>query len=126
MIPEETLTKLYVDQKYSVKDIAKQLGCSTHKISYWMDRYDIKRRSISDAIYSKRHPGGDPFHVKEITSLEDARLYGLGIGLYWGEGTKSNKHSVRLGNTDPELIKTFISFLVELYGVRKDDLRFGL
>lgn len=50
----------------------------------------------------------------------------MGIGLYWGEGNKANKYSVRLGNTDPELINIFIKFLVELFGVDKEKLKFGL
>ena len=53
-------------------------------------------------------------------------LFGLGVGLYWGEGTKSNKHCVRLGNTDPRLIKAFIRFLIRIGGIKKDKLRFGL
>jgi hypothetical protein len=31
-----------------------------------------------------------------------------------------------LGNTDPELIKAFIKFLVELFGVNRERLRFSL
>lgn len=48
------------------------------------------------------------------------------MGLYWGEGTKANEYSIRLGNSDPELIKAFMRFLIELYGVDKDKLKFGL
>jgi len=107
-------------------DIALGLGCSVHKVTYWMDRHQIKRRSISEAVYQKHNPNGDPFTIKPITTKADAELLGLGLGLYWGEGTKANKHSVRLGNTDPELIKAFMRFLIELFGVSKDRLRFGL
>jgi hypothetical protein len=53
-------------------------------------------------------------------------LFGLGIGLYWGEGTKANLNSVRLGNTDPLLIQKFIDFLVTFFCVEKKDLKFGL
>jgi len=50
----------------------------------------------------------------------------MGLGLYWGEGNKANIHSLRLGNTDPELIKTYMSFLITLFGVKKENLKFGL
>ena len=53
-------------------------------------------------------------------------LFGLGLGLYWGEGTKANKHSVRLGNTDPDLIVKFIQFLMRFFKIQKKDMRFGL
>ncbi len=61
-----------------------------------------------------------------IKTKADAELLGMGLGLYWGEGTKSNKHSVRLGNTDPALLRTFVRFLVDLFGVKKADMRFAL
>lgn len=43
-----------------------------------------------------------------------------------GEGNKANKYSVRLGNTDLNIIKTFILFLTQLCGVNIADLKFGL
>jgi hypothetical protein len=110
----------------SMNDIALKYGCSIHKVTYWMDKHQIKRRSISDAIYLRHNPNGDPFKIKPITTLQDAELYGMGIGLYWGEGTKASKYSVRLGNSDPKLIKSFMTFLIKLFSVRKEDMRFGL
>ena len=109
-----------------MSDIAMLLDCSVNKVVYWMDKHQIERRSISDAIYQKHNPNGDPFKVNSICTQADAKLLGMGIGLYWGEGTKSNKHSIRLGNTDPALLNTFMKFLIELFGVKKSDMRFGL
>ena len=77
-------------------------------------------------LYLKHNPHGDPFTVKQITSMSDSKLFGLGIGLFWGEGNKADRHAVRLGNTDPALLRTFMTFLIELFGVDKDDLRFSL
>lgn len=91
-----------------------------------MDKHRIKRRSRSEAVYLRHNPDGDPFSIRPLKSKEDAILFGLGVGLYWGEGTKANLTSVRLGNTDPDLTLTFIRFLNELCGVPKDRLRFGL
>ncbi len=51
----------------------------------------------------------------------DQRLYLL-VGLYWGEG---NKTELNLINSDPGLIKTFISCLSDL-GIRKDQIKIGL
>jgi hypothetical protein len=126
MIERHILLDRYVTQSKSMQQIATELECSLNKVAYYMDKYDIARRSISDAIYQRCHPHGDPFTVKEADTLEATKLLGIGIGLYWGEGTKSSQHSIRLGNTDPALLRTFMEFLVELFGVRRDDLRFGL
>lgn len=120
------LEKLYSDDRLSVMDISKRLGCSANKVNYWIAKHGIPKRTISEAIYQKHNPGGDPFTIKPVTTNDQAALLGMGLGLYWGEGTKSNKHSVRLGNTDPNLLNEFIRFLTELFDVDRKALRFGL
>ena len=105
MIPKEQLKELYTLKNYSSKQIGAILGCSETKINYWMRKHHIKKRSVSEAVYIKWNPDGDPFKIKTPANVEEAILYGLGLGLYWGEGTKSNKFSIRLGNTDPFFIK---------------------
>lgn len=118
-ITKVTLQSLYYKRGLSLAEIATTLNLSVNTISYRMHKFGIKRRSISQAIYLKHNPNGDPFSIKPIKSMEDAKLLGLGLGLYWGEGNKANEHSLRLGNTDPELIKVFIMFLTRLFGVKK-------
>lgn len=126
MIENAVLQRLYTQNKLSMMEIAAVLDCSHHQVVYWMKKYEITRRSISEAVYQKHNPNGDPFTIQPIDTVEKAKLYGIGIGLYWGEGTKANKYAVRLGNTDPELLNTFIRFLIELFDIDKEDLRFGL
>lgn len=123
---EKNLNNLYINQKKSANDIAALFCCSEHKVHYWLKRYGIQKRTISEAIYSKHNPNGDPFIVKKPSSINEAVLYGIGLGLYWGEGTKSNKTSVRLGNTDPALVRVFIDFLETFFEIKKSKLRFGL
>lgn len=126
MINKGILEKLYAKDKKSMQEIADHLQCSLHGISYWMNKYEIKRRSRGDAMYCKYNPKGDPFLIKTKFSREELVLLGLGLGLWWGEGTKRNRDSVRLGNTDPQLIKKFIEFLEKICGVKKDKIHFGL
>ncbi len=125
-LSESELKRLYLDKKYSSAKIAKLFNCSIHKVNYWLLAYAIPKRSISDAIYAKHNPNGDPFKFSPPKSIEDAKLFGLGIGLYWGEGTKANQNSIRLGNTDPYLIEKFIEFLVRFFNIRREDMTFGL
>lgn len=126
MIPKKVLEDFYLKDGKSIKDVAGILSCSSHQVSYWMLKYNINARSISEAIYLKNNPGGDPFNFTAPKTLKAAELLGFGLGLYWGEGTKADKCSVRLGNTDPALIKKFMEFLVKTFKIEKSDLKFGL
>ncbi|MDO8490052.1 MAG: hypothetical protein Q7S47_01380 [bacterium] len=126
MIPRETIEQLYLVERQSMNDIAQKLQCSLHKVSYWLKKYQIQTRSISDAIYQRNNPYGDPFSFREPNTLSQAALVGYGLGLYWGEGTKACKTSVRIGNSDPALLSKFILFLVQIFGIKKADLRFSL
>lgn len=121
-----SLEDLYLNKRLSAQEIAQRLECSANKINYWITKHGIQKRTISEAIYQRHNPNGDPFLVRPIKSRADAMLVGMGLGLYWGEGTKSNKHAVRLGNTDPALLNKFILFLTDICGVDKEQLRFGL
>ena len=122
----DKLQPLYEERKYSAAEIAQRTGFSVGKVNYWLAKYGIKKRSISDAIYTKHNPNGDPFAVRQPTTIQSAILYGIGIGLYWGEGHKRNKVSIRLGNTSSALIVKFVEFLVKICGVKKESIGFHL
>lgn len=125
MISKSYLQRNYIRDHKSVSEIAKSLKCSQSKINYWLGKHKIQKRTISDAVYLKNNPNGDPFS-KPLLAQENMFLYGLGLGLYWGEGNKANKHAVRLGNTDPDLVKMFLMFLEQIYNIDTKKLRFGL
>ncbi len=91
-----------------------------------MQKHVLKIRTISDAVYLKNNPDGDPFKFVTPKNLKDSELFGFGLGLYWGEGTKADKGAVRLGNSDYLLIEKFIQFLVVIFNIERSDLKFGL
>lgn len=126
MLDKSQLEKLYAKEKLSSKEISQKFKCSVSKVNYWLKKHKIPKRTLSEAIYVKKNPDGDPFSESSVSTKEEAFLYGMGLGLYWGEGNKRNKHSVRLGNTDPELIKMFLRFLKTVYSINEDRLQFGL
>jgi len=126
IVSKGSLKNLYLNKKKSSAEIADIFRCSEHKINYWIKKFGIPKRSMSDAMYAKYNPDGDPFKIKNVATVEDAELFGLGLGLYWGEGNKKSKNSIRLGNTDPRIIKTFLRFLINLFRIKKKKLRFGL
>ena len=122
---QDELSRLYSQGK-SMMEIAELSSCSIHKVVYWMEKYGINRRNRSEATYVKLNPGGDPFHIKQNLTYEESFLLGLGLGIYWGEGNKVTPNSVRVTNTDPAVIKTFIRFLLEICGLTKTKLRYNI
>lgn len=126
VMDKKLLELWYLRDKKSVHTIANELNCSDGKVNYWMEKHFIPKRSISDAIYTKHNPNGDPFSFKTPRTNKDSFLFGLGLGLYWGEGTKKNLTSVRLCNTDPYLVQSFVLFLRKAYDIHDSRLRFGI
>ncbi len=117
-IDKKRLEHLYLRERLSMAEIAEKLGCSVNKVVYWMDRHGIPRRQRGEAGYLKHNPRGDPFKIKDRGSDEERELFQLGIGLYIGEGRKS-QHRVSLSNTDPRVIRAFLRFLREICGVKE-------
>jgi hypothetical protein len=109
-----------------MQEIATHVGCSPHKVDYWLRKYEIPKRSYSDATYVKHNGLTDPFYIKKNLTYTEQKLFGLGVGIYWGEGNKRNIHAVRVGNTDPKLLGVFIDFLVHICGVNPSKIRYGL
>ncbi len=125
IISKEELFLHYSSGK-SMTEVAILMKCSVHKITYWMTKYGIEKRSRSDAMYLKLNPNGDPFKILLYHDTASAFLYGLGIGIYWGEGDKSNGHSVRVANSDPDVIKNFIVFLHKICGIKDEKISFSI
>lgn len=117
---------MYWNERLSMFEVASRLKVSPHKIQWWMDKHNIKRRSRSEATYCKQNVDGDPFNIKTNLNDKEQFLLGLALGIYWGEGTKLNKTAVRIGNTDPDLINVFISFLDKICRLKKEKIKFGL
>ncbi len=120
------LQDLYIKKKLSSVEIAKRCKCSPGKVNYWLAFHKISKRTISEAIYNQKNPKGDPFFFMPPGNLNQMFLFGLGLGLFWGEGAKSSSHAVRLSNSDPELVKQFVNFLVTIYNADKARFRFQL
>lgn len=95
-------------------EMARSFGCSEHKVVYWMNKFGIKRRTWSEATYLKANPKGDPFKISKKSLLENQFLYGLSLGIFWGEGGKTSRHQVRVANTDPAMLRVFRRFLLEV------------
>ena len=116
MLEIKRIRNLYRSGK-SAAEVGRDLGIPWRKVIYIMDKHGIKRRTLSEAIYCKHNPDGDPFKIKKQLSHQQECLKALALGLYWAEGSRYNPISIRLANSDPSLLKIFIKFLREICGV---------
>lgn len=126
ILDKEILSQLYLDKKHSMHEIAVKLNVSLNNVYYWMSRHRIKRRSRSAANYIKYNPLGNPYQIKKRLTRSDRDLYYLALGLYWGEGGKTTHHSVRLTNSDPNLAKIFVKFLIDFCQYDKHKIRYHI
>ncbi len=126
-----------------IKTIAHQLGVSSSTVSLWCK--DIKlspeqikelERRAHDPYYGKRkehilrqiQKKVDTIEllkragIKEIGKLTKRELFIAGVALYWAEGFKKDS---RLGfaNSDPEMIKFFLKWLMQCCYVPKEAIR---
>lgn len=113
-ISKQTLEDLYQSKLKSLSEISELSGISIHKVIYWMDKYQIDRRKRSEANYLKHNPFGNPFSIKKRLNLNEIKLKYLALGLYWGEGTKTNRQQIRITNSDPKLLLHFRDFLITI------------
>lgn len=120
----QKIVNAYVRQKLSVRQIMEKFGISQFKVIYTLDKHNVKRRSISDAIrflnitkFSKKE-----FNLSKRLNIKEEMLRVAGMMLYWGEGTKEGG-TVALSNSNPDIIRLFLKFLRKICGVHEKRLR---
>lgn len=60
---------------------------------------------------------------RELDVFKYHPLFITGLTIYWGEGDKTGRGSVRVGTTDPVMLKVFKRFLEEICGVDESHIR---
>lgn len=130
-------------QGLGVKTIAHKLGVSSSTVSLWCRDIQLTPQQIKE-LEKRAH---DPFYgrrlqnvlrqkqervkkieklknegIKEIGKLNQRELFIAGAVLYWAEGFKKDS---RLGfaNSDPEMIKFFLTWLTKSCQVPKESIR---
>jgi len=130
----------YRKKGYSYKMISEKLGLSKSTLSYWLkeipfapNKYVLERIKLNQIRSGLRQHHQKVKSIrqikkrakKEIGKIAKRDLLMLGIGLYMGEGTKSQE-SIRIINSDPEIIKTAIVWFQEICGVPKENFRLSI
>lgn len=62
----------------------------------------------------------------EFNKLVKNPLFLIGLGIYWGEGDKTDNGRVAVINTDPELLKIVVKFYRQCLNISENSLRIGL
>lgn len=131
-------------QGKSYKDVKFVLNIPKSTLSGWLSKKrwsrDIKRRLTEKAeIKSKkrilqlnkiRKKKLDHLYKKakieasyEFLRFRKNSLFITGLSIYWGEGDKINKHQVRISNTDPNLVRIFVEFLIKICKIEKGKIK---
>lgn len=129
---------------YSIRAIAHELNLSKSTVSLWCRDIILspeqKERLHEQQVvggYSGRLKGARAQYLHRLSTIEVAKQAGLdrfrtinkndlflvGLGIYWGEGEKSDKR-MSFCNSDPELIKFMIHWLTDVFDIQLEDLRF--
>lgn len=127
----ESIKKLR-QQGGSINEISKDLDISKTTVL----RYIRNTKILPDYVpFWREKRGGSKkiMELKEQLALEEARKQVSQLtqkekflflaALYWAEGSKRD---FGLSNTDPNLIKTYITFLKDVFNVDKDQLRVSI
>ena len=123
-IDEKLVVEMYTKKMLSAVQICEITHLSVSKIVRILEKNNVKKRTISDAItqlnITKFHKV--PFQLKPILSPSEYDLKLTAIMLYWGEGAKG-RGSVKLVNSNPDMIKVFLLFLRRICGVDENRIK---
>ncbi len=116
-ISKSTLSGWLYNMPLSAERIRELQADSPIRIEKYRNTMRTKREARLDEVYNKVS--------KDIGSISKKDLFLAGLFLYWGEGTKAQKGSVNLTNTNPAMLKFFIKWL-ELFDVKRKNLKVKL
>ncbi|KND49215.1 MAG: hypothetical protein AB203_02345 [Parcubacteria bacterium C7867-008] len=129
----------------SIKEIAEILHVSKSAASLWVrdiemtpeQKESLRQRQIEGG-HIGRIRGSEANHrmriermdlakelaVIEVPTLSCEQLFFIGLGLYWGEGTKTeSSRNVSIANSDPRVIQLMIRWFIECLDVDKERLQ---
>lgn len=127
---------------YSYSEIKKHVSVSKSTLSLWLAEMPLSKEMISE-LRDKNPIRIEKFrstmkkkkdlnfqkvlHLEKqkIGTITKRELYLMGMVLYWAEGTKSWNSQTELTNSDPEVIRIFMEWLIQ-NNVPKDKLKIRL
>ncbi len=134
--------RLRRDDGLSVKAIATALSVSSSSVSRWVRDVPLTPQQEAALIAADPSKGGrlqahrgwaDLCRKRRLAAQAAGRdlaaaatpLHVMGCMLFWAEGSKS-RNSVKFTNSDPDMLRLFVRFLRESYGVQDEQLTFAV
>ncbi len=117
---------------YSYTYIQKKIGVSKSTLSDWLSGLPYKHNQETIKVINRaRLMANETRRAKKIKSIKNAGelavkdigkftkrdLFMFGIGLYTGEGSKTDG-LIRVVNSDPKIIKSFIRWFKKIMGLQ--------
>ena len=122
-----------------MNEIARRVGVSKSSVSHWVR--DIELTPEQQEMLRLRNPAYNrqllgtrnnaaKRRAERIAYQEEGRalarsgsqLHAAGCMLYWAEGARQ-RNTVRFVNSDPEMVRVFVSFLKSCFQVPEEKLR---
>jgi hypothetical protein len=132
--------RLRRDEGRSIKEIARLVGVSVSSVSLWVRDIELTDNQVErlrerNTYYNRQFAAwtanAERARERRRSYQDEGRrrarcgdtTYAAGVMLYWAEGDKSNRNSVRLSNADPQLVRFFLDFLREFFQVPDNRVR---
>lgn len=109
-VPVATLSDWFRDQDWS-KTLSAELG---QKALIKNKARIVHLGKIRGENLSRLYKDARKEAEEEFQLLKNHPLFVAGVMIYWGEGDKASKSGFRVTNTDPEMIRIFLSFLLKV------------
>lgn len=143
----ERAVALRREKSMSYSEIRKRLGVSKSTLSYWLkdmplseqrirdlrhagwERGEVARERYRNTMRRKKDASEQVIYLQkkeEVNNLSREALFSAGLMLYAAEGAKTRMNRLALANTDPRIIRFFIWWLNEFFGVSRDMVRVEL
>ena len=106
-VPLSTLAGWFKNEEWSQK-IRAELGL---KVSFSFPKKLAAIQKANKLRWAKLHQSYRDQAEKEFEKLKDDPLFVAGLMLYWGEGDKTKRPTVKFANSDPRMVALFYRFL---------------
>ena len=121
-VPRSTLSGWLRGESWSSEVKKELVNINKEKSRQRIDFLNVKRKEKLKLLYQEARTKA----AKEFLYLKHSPLFIAGIVSYWGEGDKTSKGNLKLSNTDPIMIKSFIHFLKRVCSIKEEKIRCGL
>ena len=140
----EQAIKLRVEKNFSYSEIKQKLGVPKSTLSYWLRGFPLSEERILELLrqgWKKGEASRERFRLtmQKKRELKDREIYNkyqkrfaklskdaffvAGLMLYLGEGDKRRYERISLANTNPEVIKFFIKWMIEFLKIKKEEIK---